>query len=84
MHPLCARLLSNLLLLYNIGRVHGAISGCTVLGEVHPVSAENKFRTLQGYLVFRGDLANLTFKYPIISVACPIAFFSVPHFCFTL
>ena len=33
--------LSYLLLLY-IGRVHGAISGCTVLGEVHPVSAQNK------------------------------------------
>ena len=25
-----------------IGRVHGSISGCTVLGEVHPVSAQNK------------------------------------------
>ena len=23
-------------------RVHGAISGCTVLGKVHPVSAQNK------------------------------------------
>ena len=40
-HPVCARFLSYLLLLY-IGRVHGAISGCTVLGEVHPVSAQNK------------------------------------------
>ena len=38
---MCARLLSNLSFLY-IGRVHGAISGCTVLGEVHPVSAQNK------------------------------------------
>ena len=40
-HPVCARFLSYLLLLY-IGRVHRAISGCTVLGEVHPVSAQNK------------------------------------------
>ena len=31
----------NLLLLY-IGKVHGAISGCTVLWEVCPVSAQNK------------------------------------------
>ena len=38
--------LSHLLLLY-IGRVHGAISGCTVLWEVHPASAQYKnFRTL--------------------------------------
>ena len=29
-HPVCARFLSNLLLVY-IGRVHGAISGCTIL-----------------------------------------------------
>ena len=36
-----ARFLSHLLLLY-IGRVHGAISGCTVLWEVHPASAQNK------------------------------------------
>ena len=40
-HPVCARFLSYLSMLY-IGRVHGAISGCTVLGEVHPVSAQNK------------------------------------------
>ena len=40
-HPVCARFLSHLLLLY-IGRVHGAISGCTVLWEVHPESAQNK------------------------------------------
>ena len=38
---MCARFLSYLLLLY-IGRVHGPISGCTVLGEVHPVSGQNK------------------------------------------
>ena len=38
---MCARFLSYFVLLY-IGRVHGAISGCTVLGEVHPVSAQNK------------------------------------------
>ena len=38
---MCARFLSHLSLLY-IGRVHGAISGCTVLGEVHPVSAQTK------------------------------------------
>ena len=38
---MCARFLSSLSFLY-IGRVHGAISGCTVLGEVHPVSAQNK------------------------------------------
>ena len=25
-----------------IGRVYGEMSGCTVLGEVHPVSAQNK------------------------------------------
>ena len=40
-HPVCARFLSHLLLLY-IGRVHGAIPGCTVLLEVHPASAQNK------------------------------------------
>ena len=40
-HPVSARFLSDLLLLY-IGRVHGAISGCTVLWEVHPASAQNK------------------------------------------
>ena len=39
-HPVCARFLSHLLLLY-IERVHGAISGCTVLWEVHPASAQN-------------------------------------------
>ena len=38
---MCARFLSYLLLLY-IGRVHGAISGCTILGELHSVSAQNK------------------------------------------
>ena len=38
---MCARFWSYLLLQY-IGRVHGAISGCTVLGEMHPVSAQNK------------------------------------------
>ena len=38
---MCARFLSQLLLLY-IERVHGAISGCTVLWEVHPASAQNK------------------------------------------
>ena len=38
---MCARFLSHLLLLY-IGRVHGPFSGCTVLGEVHPVSVQNK------------------------------------------
>ena len=37
-----ARFLSNLSLLVYIGRVHGAISGCTVLGKVHPVSARKK------------------------------------------
>ena len=39
-HPVCARFLSYLLLLYT-GRVHGAISGCTVLWEVQPASAQN-------------------------------------------
>ena len=39
-YPMCARFLGHLLLLY-IGRVHGAISGCAVLWEVHPVSAQN-------------------------------------------
>ena len=38
---MCAPFLSHLLLLY-IGRVQGAISGCTVLCEVHPASAQNK------------------------------------------
>ena len=38
---MCTRYLSCLLLL-NIGRVHGEISGCTDLGEVHPVSAQNE------------------------------------------
>ena len=39
-HPLCARFLSHFVLLY-IGRVHGPFSACTVLKEVHPVSAQN-------------------------------------------
>ena len=38
---MCACFLRHLLLLY-IRRVHGAISGCTVLWEVHPASAQNK------------------------------------------
>ena len=38
---MCACFLSHLLLLY-IGRVHGAISGCTLLWEVHPASAQNE------------------------------------------
>ena len=38
---MCACFLSHLLLLY-IGRVHGAISGCTVLWEMHPASAQTK------------------------------------------
>ena len=38
---MCARFLSYLLLLY-IGRVHGANTGCTVIREVHPASAQNK------------------------------------------
>ena len=38
---MCARFLSYLLLLY-IRRVHGANSGCTDLGDVHPVSAQDK------------------------------------------
>ena len=38
---MCARFLSNLVLLY-IGRVYGPFSGCTVLMEVPPVSAQNK------------------------------------------
>ena len=36
---MCAPFFRHLLLLY-IGRVHGAISGCTVLWEVHPASAQ--------------------------------------------
>ena len=36
---MCTFFLSHLLY---IGRVHGAISGCTVLCEVHPASAQNK------------------------------------------
>ena len=40
-HPVCARFLSHLLLIY-IGRVHGAISGCIVFLEVHPASAQTK------------------------------------------
>ena len=38
---MCARFLSHLLLVY-IGRVHRAISGCTVLWEAHPASAQNQ------------------------------------------
>ena len=38
---MCSRFWNYLLVLY-IGRVHGAISGCTVLGEVHPASAHDK------------------------------------------
>ena len=39
-HPVCARFLGHLLLLY-IGRVHGTISVCAVLWELHPASAQN-------------------------------------------
>ena len=38
---MCARFLSHLLLLYS-GRLHGAMSGCTVLWEMHPASAQTK------------------------------------------
>ena len=38
---MCARFLSHFVLLY-IGRVHGQLSGCTVLGDLHPVVAQNK------------------------------------------
>ena len=31
-----------ILSLLHIRRVHGEIPGCTVLGEVHPVGAQNK------------------------------------------
>ena len=37
----CACFLSHTLLIY-IWKVHGAISGCTVLWNVHPTSAQNK------------------------------------------
>ena len=40
-HLVCACFLSHLLLVY-IRRVHRAISGCTVLWEVHPASTQNK------------------------------------------
>ena len=40
-HSVCARFLSHLSLLY-IKSVHEEMSGCTVLGEGHPVSAQNK------------------------------------------
>ena len=53
---MCARFLSFLLWLY-IGRVHGDISGCTVLGEVHPASAQNKS------LISDTDNSNKTFVF---------------------
>ena len=40
-HPVCVRVLSYLLLLY-IRRVHGEMSGCKVLWDMHPASAQNK------------------------------------------
>ena len=40
-HPECARFFEYLSLLH-IRRVHGENPGCTVLGEMHPVSAHNK------------------------------------------
>ena len=40
-HPVCARFLSHLLILYT-GRVHGSISGCTVFRVHPPASAQNK------------------------------------------
>ena len=61
-HKVCARFLSHLSLLY-IGRVHGAISGSTVLWEVHPVSAQNKSLisdTAQGASLGRTLLYHLT------------------------
>ena len=53
---MCAPFLSHLLLLY-IGRVHGAISRCTVLWEVHPASAQNKSLISDTGLIIRVDLA---------------------------
>ena len=40
-HPECARFFWNLSLLH-IRRVHGENPGCTVLGELHSVGAQNK------------------------------------------
>ena len=51
-HPVCARFLSHLLLLY-VGKVHEAIYGCTVLWEVQPASAQNKSLILDTVCVTR-------------------------------
>ena len=61
--------LSNLSFLY-IGRVHGEISGCTVLGEVHPVSAQNKgliSDTLYGYGPFDLDLVHVSLHKKVLT-----------------
>ena len=52
-HPVCARFLSHLLLLY-IERVHGAISRCTVLWELHPASAQNKSLISDTDIIYSG------------------------------
>ena len=53
---MCARFLSHLLLVY-IGRVHREISGCTVLLEVHPASAQNKSLISDtAWLLFKFDM----------------------------
>ena len=52
---------AHLLLLY-IGRVHGAISGCTVLWEVHPASAQNKSLISDTASMFAAKISNFFLK----------------------
>ena len=64
---MCALFLSHLLLLY-MGRVHGAISGCTVLWEVHPASAQ-----------YKSLISDTVYVYPSIVVTVPVVFPRFPR-----
>ena len=67
---MCARFLSHLSLLY-IGRVHGAISGCTVLWEVYPASAQNDSYTPHFILGSNISLSEThTFNHNMIECVC--------------
>ena len=76
---MCARFLSHLLLLY-IGRVHGTISGCTVLWEVHPASAQNKSLISDTDLPLEsGNLQLEQTKFPVFSL-CLVKISKFPVF----
>ena len=64
---MCARFLRHLLLLC-IGRVHGTISGWTVLWEVHPVSAQTKSFISDTDVSIKGSFELYWLSFPIFSI----------------